>query len=83
MIKVRVNRRGQITIPSQIRRQARIKEGDWLALVIQGQKITMRPITRTLLDLRGSVEVHEPQDFTAIRRGVIASGSRKTAKDGR
>ncbi len=83
MVKVRVGRRGQITIPSQIRQQTGIKEGVRLALVVQGQQIVMRPITRTLIDLRGSVETSEPQDFAAIRRKVIASRAEKVAKDGR
>jgi AbrB family looped-hinge helix DNA binding protein len=83
MVKVRVGRRGQITIPSQIRRQTGIKEGVRLALVVQGKQIVIRPITRTLLDLRGSIETSEPQDFTAIRMKVIASRADKVARDGR
>jgi AbrB family looped-hinge helix DNA binding protein len=83
MLKVRVSKRGQITIPSQIRQQTGIKEGDWLAVMIQDQQIIIRPMTKTLLGLRGSIMTTEPQDFAAIRRGVIASGSHETAKDGR
>lgn len=83
MVKVRVGRRGQITIPSQIRRQTGIKEGVRLALVVQGKQIVIRPITRTLLDLRGSIETSEPQDFTTIRKKVIASRADKVARDGR
>jgi hypothetical protein len=30
------------------------------------------PATQTLLDLRGSVPVSEPQDFAAIRKAVIS-----------
>ena len=83
MVKVRVGKRGQITIPSQIRRQTGIKEGIQLALMVQGQQIVMRPITRTLLDLRGIIETPDPQDFAAIRRKVITFGADKVAKDGR
>lgn len=83
MIRVRVGKKGQITIPSQIRRQAGIKEGDWLAVRVQDQQIILRPMTQTLLDIRGSIKTTETQDFAAIRRRVIASGSRKTTKDGR
>ena len=83
MVKVRVGKRGQITIPSQIRRQTGIEEGDQLTLVVQGQHIIIRPITQTLLDLRGSIETPKRQDFAAIRRKVIASGADKVAKDRR
>ena len=80
MIKVRVSNRGQITIPGQIRRQTGIKKGDRLALLLEGDHIVLRPLTRTLLDLRGAIKVSEGQDFEAIRRQVIEE---RAAKDGR
>jgi AbrB family looped-hinge helix DNA binding protein len=82
MVKVRVGRRGQITIPSQIRRLTGIKEGDNLTLEVEGDNLVMRPIGRTLLDLRGSVPVPDAQDFEAIREEVIASRARKAAGNG-
>lgn len=83
MIKVRVSGRGQITIPSQIRRRAGIKEGDRLALVLEGGHIVLRPLTRTLLDLRGTVKVSKEQDFEAIRRQVVEERAVKAATDER
>ena len=71
MITIRVGRRGQITIPRYIRRLISIKEGDHIALLPQGDHVVMHPITKTLLDLRGSVPVHSPQDFSAIRQQVM------------
>ena len=82
MVKVRVGRRGQITIPSQIRRLTGIEEGDNLTLELEGDNLVMRPIGRTLLDLRGSVPVPDAQDFEAIREEVIASRARKAAGNG-
>ncbi len=75
MITATVGRRGYITIPRNIRRQIGIKEGDRVTLEVQGDQIVLRPITQTLLDLRGSVKVTGPQDFDAIRRKVIADRS--------
>jgi len=83
MVKVRVGKRGQITIPSQIRRQTGINEGDQLAIVVQGQQIVIRPITTTLLDFRGIIKTTGPQDFVSIRKIVIASGTGKAARDSR
>ena len=73
MVTVKIGRRGQITLPSQIRQQIGLQEGDRIALVMQGDTIILRPLSKTLLDLRGSIAVSEPQDFSAIRRQVIAA----------
>jgi AbrB family looped-hinge helix DNA binding protein len=71
MITTTVGRRGYITIPRNIRRQIGLKEGDRVALVAQGDQIVLRPITKTLLDLRGSIPITGPQDFDTIRQHVI------------
>jgi AbrB family looped-hinge helix DNA binding protein len=75
MITATVGRRGYITIPRNLRRQIGIKEGDRVTLVVQGDQIVLRPITQTLLDLRGSVRVTGPQDFDSIRQQVITERS--------
>ena len=71
MNTVTVGRHGRITIPHNIRHQFRLKEGDRIALVVQGDQIMLRPIRQTLLDLRGSVPVSGPQDFDATRNQII------------
>ncbi len=77
MITTTVGRRGYITIPRSLRRQIGLKEGDKVALVAQGDQIVLRPITKTLLDLRGSIPVTGPQDFDSIRKRVIAVRSER------
>ena len=77
MIVSKVGRRGQITLPRAIRRRLNLQEGDRVAFVSRGEEIVLQPLTRTLLDLRGSVPVSEPQDFDAIRRQVIGEHARK------
>ena len=49
-----------------------IEEGDRIAFVRRGKEIILQPLTCTLLDLRGSVAVSDPQDFDAIWRQVFA-----------
>ena len=71
MIISKVGRRGQVTLPSAVRRQLNLKEGDRVAYVISGEEVVLLPLTRTLFDLRGSVPVSEPQDFESIRRDAI------------
>lgn len=81
MITIKMGRRGQITLPSVIRRKIGLQEGDQIAVVPQGDQLILRPITHTLLELRGSVPVATPQDFAAIRRQVIANHAEEIAKN--
>jgi AbrB family looped-hinge helix DNA binding protein len=82
MITVKVGRRGQITLPSTIRRKIGLQEGDHIAVLTQGDQLILQPITRTLLDLRGSVPVTAPQDFTTIRQQVIEAQVKKALLHG-
>jgi len=82
MIVTRVGRRGQITIPKTIRRWLNLREGDRLVFIQRGDEVILQPLTRTLLDLRGSVPVSEPQDFDAIRQQVIQQHAHKVIAHG-
>lgn len=82
MITIKVGRRGQITLPSEIRRKIGLHEGDRIAVVSQADQVILRPITKTLLDLRGSVPVSESQNYSVIRKQVISDHAEKVARDG-
>ena len=73
MVTIEVGRRGKITLPSEIRRKIGLHEGDRLGVVLQGDQVILRALTQTLLDLRGSVLVFEPQNYSAIRKQVISN----------
>lgn len=77
MVISKVGRRGQITLPRSIRHWLSIGEGDRIAFIRRGDEIVLQPVTRTLLDLRGSVPVTAPQDFKAIRQQVIENHTRR------
>jgi AbrB family looped-hinge helix DNA binding protein len=81
MITTKVGRRGQITLPRLVRRQTGLKEGDHIALIVQGDQIVIRPLTQTLLDLRGSVPALGEQDFDAIRQKVLAGRALRGIQD--
>jgi len=80
MVISTVGRRGQVTVPSAIRHSLNLQAGDRVAFIRRGDEIILQPLTRTLLDLRGSVAVSEPQDFTAVREQVIRERAQKVAK---
>ncbi|MCJ7529701.1 MAG: AbrB/MazE/SpoVT family DNA-binding domain-containing protein [Anaerolineales bacterium] len=81
MITIKVGRRGQITLPRLIRKQFGLQEGDRIAIMPQEDQAIIRPLPQTLLDLRGSVPVSAPQDFSAIRQQVIIDHLQKAVKD--
>ena len=81
MHAAKVGRRGQITLPKEVRRILRLNEGDRVAFVEKGGEIVLQPLTSTLLDHRGSVPVDQPQDFARIRREVIRMKVEERAND--
>ena len=73
MIVGKIGRRGQVTVPSRLRKQLDLREGDRIAIVRRGEDLLLHPLKKTLLDLRGSVPVSGPQDFATIRKKVLTS----------
>jgi AbrB family looped-hinge helix DNA binding protein len=82
MIIGTVGRRGQMTVPREIRRSLNLEQGDRIAFIRRGDEVVLQPLTDTLLDLRGSVPVDEPQDFAATREQVIQERTRKVVQSG-
>ena len=82
MVSATIGRRGQMTVPREIRRALSLKQGDRVAFIQRGDQVVLQPLTDTLLDLRGSIPVTEPQDFAAIRERVIQEQARKVAASG-
>jgi AbrB family looped-hinge helix DNA binding protein len=81
MDTIYVGRRGQITLPSRLRKKIGIQEGDRLALLLDGNDVVLRPISQSLFDLRGSIRVTDVQDFDLIRRQVMEAHTRQGKKD--
>lgn len=82
MVISKVGRRGQITLPRSVRHWLNLAEGDRVTFIQRGDEVVLQPLTRTLLDLRGSVPVSGPQDFAAIRQQVLATQAQKAVTDG-
>lgn len=66
----KVGRRGQITLPKEVRERLSLQEGQRLAFVITEEGVTLQPMVETLRDMRGVVTVDGPQDFDAVRGEV-------------
>jgi AbrB family looped-hinge helix DNA binding protein len=71
METARVRHRGQITLPRAIRKRLDLEEGDHIVFLERGDEILLLPLTKTLLDLRGSVPVSGVQDLSEVRWQTI------------
>jgi antitoxin PrlF len=71
MPDLRVGSRGQITIPSALRRELHLQEGSRVIALVRDGELILRPAGRSIFALRGSVPVNGAQDFDAIRAEVI------------
>jgi AbrB family looped-hinge helix DNA binding protein len=81
MYHTRVGRRGQIILPREVRRRIKVQEGDQIAFVMDGEQVFIKPITQSLLDLRGSVPVSAEQDFEAIRKEALTLRAQTRGED--
>lgn len=84
MLATRIGRRGQIVLPKEVRQKIRVTEGDQIAFVIDGEQVVIKPITQSLLDMRGRIHVSGKQDFDSIRKQVFVKRAQQRGKrDGR
>lgn len=77
MIASKVGRRGQITLPREIRRLLNLHQGDRVLFRKRDDAVIVEPMPLTLLDLRGSVKVSGLQDLADIRRQVTVARVRQ------
>lgn len=73
MTTARLGKRGQITLPRDVRERLHLSEGQQIAFVVKGNDVTLQPLKTSLRDLRGSIAVTVPQDFEQIREHVKAA----------
>jgi AbrB family looped-hinge helix DNA binding protein len=66
-----VGRRGQTTVPREIREQLDLKEGDRLLFLVREGEVVVRCLRETLLDLVGSVPQYGQTDSEGIRKDVM------------
>jgi antitoxin PrlF len=77
MLSTRIGRRGQITLPREVRRRMKADEGDQIAFIMDGDQVVIKPITQSLLDLRGSVPVSGEQDFDSLRKQALVERAKR------
>jgi antitoxin PrlF len=82
MIATTMTKKGQVTIPKEIRDMLGLKEHDKIAFAIKDGEITMKPIRGSVLDLRGSVKPKQrPEDFNRVRAETMHAKAKKAAEE--
>ena len=77
-----ITRKGQVTIPKEIRNHLKAKEGERVMFVLRGDDVVLKVVRGNILDLKGSVKPRKrPEDFDAVRRSVKRTISGKTARN--
>ena len=72
-----VTRKGQTTIPKEVRTILKLKPNDRLFYILEGEKVVLKPMHGDILELRGRVPTTDrPADFDT----VIATTKKKVAK---
>ena len=82
MLESTITRKGQTTIPKEIRRFLGLKPNDKLFYLIEDDKVILRPIQGDILEVRGAVKPRKmPEDFEYIRKIVKKKIVRRLSED--
>jgi len=66
-----ITRKGQVTIPKEIRDHLKARVGEKVMFVLRGEDVVLKVVRGNILDLKGSVNPRKrPEDFEAVRRSV-------------
>lgn len=76
-----ITRKGQTTIPKEIRAFLQLKPNDKLFYITDGEKVVLKPLRGDILELRGSVPAKDkPADFDKILEITRKKVSKKTGE---
>ncbi len=80
-ITTTITKRGQVTVPAQVRRTLGVKPRDKITFTIDGKKVHLTPAAFTLESAYGSVSPSKkPEDFEAITQDAKDEKAEGTAK---
>ncbi len=77
-----LTKKGQTTIPKDIRNYLNLAPNDKILYLMEGNKVVIKPLKGNILDLKGSVKTKDkPIDFTKLRRETKKKVARKIVED--
>jgi len=81
MLQSVITRKGQTTIPKEIRELLKLKPNDKLFYIVEEDKVILKPIRGNILELRGSITSKGRKlDFEEIRKVSRKKISRRIAE---
>lgn len=82
MIATTMTKKGQVTIPKEIRDRLGLKEHDKILFTLKDNEISMKPIRGSIFDLRGSVKPRrKPEDFDQVRFETMTARAKRAAQE--
>ena len=82
MILSKIGKRGQITLPRELRIAWDVGDGDHVVFLQRGHDVLVRPLKQTLRELRGSVPGREIRVPETIRTAGQTGGSQQGGAHG-
>jgi len=77
-----LTRKGQTTIPKDIRNFLKLEPEDRILYLVEGDRVILKPLKGDILDLRGSVPSQKkPIDFVKLRRETKKKVSKKIVEE--
>lgn len=71
MFRAGVSKKGQVTLPAEVRKHLNIKPGAHVYFVIEDNGVRITPAGGKIDSLKGIIKAAGPQDFTAARRQAM------------
>jgi antitoxin PrlF len=77
-----LTKKGQTTIPKDIRNFLNLAPNDKILYLMEGNKVVIKPLKGNILDLKGSVTTKDkPIDFKKLRSETKKKVARKVVED--
>ena len=77
-----ITRKGQTTIPKEIRTFLNLEPNDKLFYIIEGEKVVLKPLRGDILELRGGVPAKgQPADFDKILKTTRKKVAKKIVEN--
>lgn len=73
----KVSKKGQITLPAEVRKRLNIGLGTYVRFIIEGGNARIVPAGKGIETLLGSVHGPGPQDFKAVRQQAMEENVRE------
>ena len=79
-----LTKKGQTTIPKEIRKVLNLEPNDKIFYQVEDQRVILKPIKGNILDLKGSVPAKKkPTDFHKLRADTKKRIAQKIAEENR